>query len=176
MSRTVIAFKRTSLHQACTIMMQFRCMTRHLVAVIAWRAMAGAVAVGTVERWTGVYNDKGSEPGSLGRALWALLVGLHERGEGLEELRFKMERFGRWEVIAKEEGLTADPVVDKTPIRVLSSVADPSFVVWVYVVNPDARTLTVLTSTGEWEEPARYRAVAVVPLPPAPEPRWGEVG
>lgn len=132
--------------------------------------MAGAVAVGTVERWTGVYNDRDSEPASLGRTLWALLVKLHARGEGLEELRFKMERWGRWEVIAKAEGLTTGPVADRTPIRVLSSVVDPSFVVWVYVVDPEKGTLTILTSAGE--DPAQHRALATVPLPPASEPLW----
>lgn len=137
--------------------------------------MAGAVAVGTVERWTGVYNDAGSEPAHLGRALWALLVRLRERGLGLEELRFLMERHGRWEVIAKAEGLHAAPVTDRTPIRVLSSVVDPQFVVWVYVVDPEAGRLTVLSSAGVGQGPARYRTVAVSALPPAPEPPWHEL-
>jgi hypothetical protein len=84
-----------------------------------------------------------------------------------------MERWGRWEVIAKNEGLTTGPVADKTQIRVLSSVVDPRHVTWVYVVNPEAATLTVLASPSEDGDPARYRVVLVSPLPPAPEPSWG---
>jgi hypothetical protein len=137
--------------------------------------MSGAVAVGTVERWTGVYNATASEPASLGRMLWALLVKLHAERQGLEELRFKMERWGRWEVIAKSEGLTTGPVADKTQIRVLSSVVDPHFVPWVYVVDPEAGTLTILRSNGPLAETPGYEPAAVLPLPPAAEPDWSRV-
>lgn len=131
--------------------------------------MAGAVAVGTVERWTGVYDEAGSEPGVLGRALWSLLVQMQARGEGLEELRFLMERHGRWEVIAHERGLSPAPVSDRTPIRVTSSVVDPRFVTWVYVVDPVAGLMTVLATSAET---FAYVPVAVVRLPPGDEPDW----
>lgn len=135
--------------------------------------MAGAVAVGTVERWTGVYDEAGSEPGTLGRALWSLLVQMRARGEGLEELRFLMERHGRWEVIAHARGLTQERPSDRTPIRVLSSVVDPRFVTWVYVVDPVAGVLTVLATSAET---AAHVPVAVVPLPPGDEPDWTSLG
>lgn len=142
--------------------------------------MAGAVAVGNVERWTGVYDEAGSEPESLGHALWTLLVRMHDRGEGLEELAYRMERWGRWEAIARAEGLPVAPNADRSPLRVTSSVVDPRFVVWVYLVDPVARRLILLATevvvdpaTGE--ERARYREVAVLPLPPAPEPSWRDL-
>ena len=137
--------------------------------------MAGAVAVGTVERWTGVYNQRGSAPRQLGHALWSLLERLHEGGIGLEELTALMERFGRWEVIAREQGLAAAPAVgDTAPIRVTSSVVDPARIAWVYVVDPPGHRLVVLATRVEDGVP-RHRAIATVPLPPAPEPRWLDV-
>lgn len=150
----------------------------------------GCVAVRSSDGgWLGVYNHFDSYPTGLGPQVWEQVTG-KSTGE-LRAFALQLLHSGRWEAFVKGE--KASPEQEQ---YVDSFDPDPLFIEWVYIVDPDRRTLTVLAhQKGPLGHPERrqrelvlrpdgywdyghcaYRHVAVATFDlDGPEPDWRAV-
>jgi hypothetical protein len=133
--------------------------------------------------WRGYYHHSDSYPTWLGRKLWARL-----RQAPPALFRCDERSLFHW--------LECDPGIDKT-IEITSDNPDPLFIEWVYVIDRERRTVTVLTSQhkdnpaskfsnhlvpvkredGFWDYgTSAYRLVPVCEFPiDGPEPDWESI-
>jgi hypothetical protein len=98
--------------------------------------------------WRGYYHHSDSYPTWLGRRLWARLR------EAPPALFSDETRLFDW--------LEVDPSIDRS-IEITSDNPDPFFIEWVYVIDQQRRTVTVLTSQHK-DNPASKFSLHLVPV------------
>jgi len=169
-----------------------------------------AIAFKTEEGWSGVYSHWDGYPTSLGARIWDTImkefilnkgeIGIANDGsrslQSFVDVYIKGHR-GGWSSFP-ETCYCHDPEFvmrdgDKTQEEFMDQDhSDPLFIEWVYIIDPDMKTLTVLThgrskglehnkvvdkKTGEvrkWDSPkyAHYPVVVLSLNPDIAEPNW----
>ena len=81
----------------------------------------GCIAVGTIDRWEGIYNHMDSYPSGLGKEVWNKI-----RDIGLDAFVEEIRN-------------------NKDKSRVTSENPDPLFIEWVYIINPKTKSLSLLS-------------------------------
>ena len=97
----------------------------------------GAVAVGDSTEWRGVYNHAGSEPPTLGAAVWRALADARAAGVSLAEFARAVVDAGRWEAFVARESVNPPDTLTSTDV-------DPLFIEWIYVIDVPTRRLHVI--------------------------------
>jgi len=99
-------------------------------------ATRGCIAVGTMDSWKGVYNHIDSYPSGLGKQLWNILDGVYKKN---------LHKFAK-ELIKKKSWIAiTDQTIEHPPDDMMThEEADPLFIEWVYIVDPEKRLLTIM--------------------------------
>jgi hypothetical protein len=147
----------------------------------------GCVAVGVPLKWEGVYNHYDSYPVGLGKQVWDHI----SNKSNLAPLCEAILRSRRW------EAFLGDREIDNGQCMFTSENADPLFIEWVYIIDPERKMLHVLKHesvgisdfskrpTGPIKLHGRvvdyghcaYKHVLVASLKlDGPEPDWSKLG
>lgn len=153
----------------------------------------GCVAIAKGDGYKGVYNHSDSYPTWLGAHVFEHLQERLAEDGSLKPFAKKLAKHRRWETYI-EEGRDAKGLGLLTPETV-----DPLFIEWVYVIDADENSMTVLASVSEkgtepgnvqYREPLRrkdgamdygnyvyrHKLVAVIRIGlDEPEPDWEEI-
>ena len=155
----------------------------------------GCVAVGIPLKWEGIYNHYDSYPGGLGLDLWHIL--LHEKD--LKDFAARLLRCDSWPAFLAAEIGPEDNYDGRLDCaHITNEDADPLFIEWVYIIDPERNMLHVLKhesvgnrldfskrSIGPVKLTGRvvdyghcaFKHVLVASLKlDGPEPDWGRLG
>ena len=99
----------------------------------------GCVAIGDINNWEGVYNASNSQPSGLGIDVWKAITDKY--GGDLHKFAKDLEKTNRWESFAGKAERKDDAY---KPDRITSKKPDPLNIEWVYVIDPDCGTLSIL--------------------------------
>lgn len=127
-------------------------------------ATRGCVAVGTVQRWEGVYNHNDSYPGCLGAEVYRLAKNQYDEGQ-LGAFCSVIGRHSRWENIVKAAA------ADLNVARLTSEKANPLHIEWVYVIQLGTEKLHVLAGVEDGERYV-YKRVVSIPFNTRAEVNW----
>jgi hypothetical protein len=110
----------------------------------------GCVAVGTIDKWTGVYNKAGSLPSRLGRDSWDILHNIYKGN--VNKFTEELLEYERWDdFVEKKTKMSHEHISSEDP--------NPLFIEWVYVYNPDEKTFAILATN--FKEASRNPQVTV---------------
>lgn len=119
----------------------------------------GCIAIKTKDGWRGIYNHWDSYPSWLGKELWdfikrnkaeAIAKAIEQHPGGFRS--FPSECYCHSEFSKKNGSCAKDsPLYNtSTPSGIIDSQnANPLFVEWVYIIDPDKQTMTILTNQSD---------------------------
>jgi hypothetical protein len=143
-----------------------------------------AVGVGNHKSWQGIYNHFDGYPSGLGADAWRVMQN-YLSDDQVDANRFKEDYIDShkagWSQFA-EECYCHDRGETETDMRIDQDSADPLFLEWVYLLDPENETLLILSSEVGGSDPppnakdyghcwARHNLVGVYPLR-GNEPDW----
>jgi hypothetical protein len=129
----------------------------------------GCVAVGTLEKWVGVYNHYDSYPTRLGQEVWQYVRGIDLIGFGEELLKYdSWEHFKNKGVCPRCQEKVGSPHSFKehgehehnefpfSKYHLTQDTADPVFIEWIYLIDPDEHMMHIFKNRGKHEKIKDY--------------------
>jgi hypothetical protein len=114
----------------------------------------GCVAIGSIDKWTGVCSKGWNRPSAMGKSSWKRVSELYNKD--IKQFAKKMLLYKTWEDFVDSREVKNNIQWNLKEL-ITSEDCDPLFLDWVYVYNPEDKTLSILNSVfrEQHEEPKK---------------------